>query len=181
MAVVTCPTDCSSNLPPVAFSNCAPVTPASEIYTLYIGKGDDPGFDDWTDVEEWGTKVSATLTTAGTIRPLIGTGDKPVPAAVTKVISNGRTQVTTKNHTLNFTVDEANATNHEFIRNLECGGIYTIWYKTRGQRTFGGDPGIKVSLQANMQLDRGDEGTQLYQLIFTWQSKVTEEMEDSVV
>jgi hypothetical protein len=102
-------------------------------------------------------------------------GDKPAPALVEKEISNGRRFVVRKDHTLNFLIDDATAQNHEFMRQLECGGTFKMWYETAGGLLFGGNEGISVNLTLDMVLNRGVEEHMTYQGTARWKSKFTEE------
>ncbi len=171
MAAPTCPTDCSSQtLPVVNFNNCAPEINASEIEEIFMGKADDAAFADWSDAAEWATRLSQSATTAGKIRRLSVIGDKPAPNTVKKTVSKQRELVTKRTHTINFDVDETNDDNYDAMRQVQCGGLYLIWYKTRGGYLYGGDSGILMSLDAFDLLARGDEDEK-FQYTGTWEDK----------
>lgn len=171
-----CPTNCTSALPAVNFDLCAPEINLSEIQYIYIGKANSVQFTDWEAPTEWATRLSNSTTTGNDyLRTLTVTGDKPAPAKNEKDISAGRKIVTTKTHILNFTIDETNATNHELIRSLECGGKFKVWYETQGGLLFGGNSGIPANIFADMILARGREEHAVLAGSITWKNKFTEE------
>lgn len=172
----TCPTNCTSALPPVSFDICAPEINLSEIQYIYIGKANTPSFADWDAPTEWATRLSQTSVTGDDyIRTLTVIGDKPAPGKTEKDISAGRKAVTSKTHVINFTIDETNAINHELVRTLECGGKFKIWYETQGGLLFGGADGIDADVFLDMVLARGREENAVYTGTVTWKKKFTEE------
>lgn len=174
MANPVCPTDCSTALPSVLFDVCAPEINLSEIQYIYIGHGNAAPFTLITDPTEWAGRLSQTAT-GDKIRTLTVVADKPAPAKAEKDISLGRKVVLNKTHTLNVTIDETGTLNHDFVRNLECGGKYRIWYETQGGLLYGGAAGIYADVFLDVILARGREehGTIAGQI--TWRSKFTEE------
>ena len=171
----TCPTGCETSLAPVAFSVCAPEVNLSEIARLYIATADSAGFTDWKSPTEWAARLSNTLTTAGKIRRLTVIADKPAPTAATRDISGGRTITSNKTHVVNFTIDETNSINHDWLRQLECGGQFKIWYETIGGLLFGGNSGIIATVTADMVVARGTEEILVYNGTATWKNRFTEE------
>lgn len=172
----TCPTDCSAALPAVNFDICNPETHLSEIVRIFVGKANSAPFATPAVATEWATRVKeGTATGNDYLRPLTVIGDKPAPTSVIKDISNGRKQTIRKDHVINFTIDEVNETNHEFLRSVECGGQFRIWYETADGLMFGGTDGILGSMDLNMVLARGQEENMVFNGTFSWKSKFTEE------
>jgi hypothetical protein len=177
MANPLCPTGCESALPPVAFSQCAPEINYSEIQYIYVAKVNASPFNDWTQPGEWGTRLNqTTLTGNNYIRQLVVIADKPAPAATNIDISGDRTILVEKTHTLNVTVDETNAINHEFVRYLECGGQVRIWYQTRAGLLFGGNSGIRATMSLDPILNRGRDQIMTFTGTVTWRAKFSPEM-----
>lgn len=182
MPVPTCPTECNANLAPVEFDRCNPSIYLSEIRRIFVAKKDSAPFTDVSVASEWLDRLSETSTVGGDyIRPLTVIGDKPAPTATDKEISGGRKVRTNKTHIINWTVDETNTTNHEFFRELECGGEYRMWYETAGGLLFGGNEGIVARLVADMVLNRGEGEIQMYNGTAEWKSKFTEEFVQSPI
>lgn len=183
-----CATDCSTTLPVVSFDNCNPSINESEINKIFLALPTASPFTLLTDATEWANRLSQTaIVPAGglaeeppiaptdLIRELTVIADKPAPSSIVRDISNGRKKVTGKNHVINATVDETNDQNHEFLRGLECGGSFKLWYLTKGGKLFGGVEGITVDIDGNMILNRGDGEIETQSLVITWKSKFTEE------
>lgn len=176
MPLPTCPTDCSSALAPVSFSKCNPDINLSEIRRIFIAKANSAAFTDWKLATEWTERVSATdIIDDDTIRALTVIADKPAAAAVYKDISNGRRMLLYKDHTLNYTIDDVSPENYEFMRTLECGGLYKIWYETEGGYLYGGNDGILVTLTGDDLLNRGADEIETIAGTATWRKKFSPE------
>lgn len=176
MSTPTCSTTCEGEIAEVLFDNCNPVVEFSEIRRMFIGKSIAASFNDPTDAAEWLARIDPDTTTGDDyLRELRVIGDKPVPTAVTKQISNGRTITIGKDHVLNFTIDDVSDENYEFMRASECGLKAKLWYETEGGRMFGGKDGIIVDFKMDNQLNRGREEIALIPGVATWRSKFTEE------
>ena len=176
MAIPTCPTDCTDQLPEVSFDFCNPIIEFSEIRRIFVAKPVASSFLDWTQAAEWVARIDPATTSGDDyIRELRVTADKPVPTAVTKDISNGRKVTIGKDHVLNFTIDDVSDENYEFMRASECGMRAKIWYETEGGRMHGGNDGILVDLKMDNQLNRGREEIALIPGVATWRAKFTEE------
>lgn len=172
MPLPTCPTDCSSALPVVDFDKCAPKINISEIRRIFVGRANIQPFTDWLTAAEWTERLSETdVANANAIRPLTVIADKPAPAAVNKDISNGRTFIIGKDHTVNWTIDDVSPENYEFMRQLECGGIYRIWYETMGGYLYGGNDGIEAKLSGDDILNRGADEIETLAGTATWRDK----------
>lgn len=181
MANPLCPTDCTTALGEVLFSDCAPNINSSEIKRVFLAKGNASPFSDWTTATEWTTRLAESGTDANAIRPLTVIGDKPAPANVTKDISNGRKHVVGKDHTLNFTVDDVSDENYEFMRATECGGKYRLWYETKGGYLYGGNEGIKCTVVMDDILNRGVDEIETLGGVATWRNKFSPERAKSPI
>lgn len=180
--VPTCAGSCAGDLPEVASDACEPKILQSEIRRIFVAKRTATPFVDWQDAGEWESRLDDTDTTSDdSIRTLVVIGDKPAPGQTVKDISNRRKVVISKSHVVNFTIDDAQAEIHEFIRGLECGGYYKIWYETHGGLIFGGNAGIVVFLEANMVLARGTDEHMVYNGSAQWSAKFTEERAESPI
>lgn len=178
----TCAAGCDSDLPPVSSDQCGPLVLESEIRRIFIAKRTATPFTDWLDAGEWQSRLDDTdITDDDVIRTLWVIGDKPAPTQTTKDISNRRKIVITKTHVLNFTIDDVQPEIHDFIRGLECGGQYIIWYETHGRLIFGGNTGIPVNILADMVLARGVDENMVYNGTLNWTAKFTEERGQSPI
>lgn len=170
-----CPSGCAAGtLPEVLFDLCSPEFRESEIVRVFVGLRNTPAFTDVAAAAEWTDRLSMDSTDADAIRPLTVIGDKPAPTKNEKEYSAGRTVTLNKSHVLNITVDEVNAKNHEFVRQLECSGQARIWYETKGGLIFGGNEGIPAKITLDMVLPRGDENMR-YEGTVEWKARFTEE------
>lgn len=170
---VVCPQDCSSPLPTPEFNACNPEFNLSEIEEIFIGKADFTGFDDVEDVEEWNDFLDgADPYSPGTpeLVRVIVIGDKPAKSDLTVTGSQRRIITYDSTHTLNFEIDETNDANYEFMRKLQCGAKYRIWWLTRGGKMYGGNKGVLASVTIADVLDRGD-AIERFVGAFTWNNK----------
>lgn len=172
MPVPTCPQDCSSALPVVDFDKCNPKIHLSEIRRIFIARANTEAFTDWKLATEWTTRLSETdIDNDAAIRALTVIADKPAPTAVTREISNGRNITVAKDHVINYTIDDISKDNYEFMRVIECGGQYRIWYETEGGFLYGGNDGILVNATGDDILNRGRDEIETIAGTFTWRSK----------
>ena len=171
-----CPTDCNADIPVVEFDRCNPEIYLSEIVRIFIAKNNTTPFTNYGQAAEWTTRLSETNTTGDDyIRPLTVIADKPQPSENLKQISGDRELVLNKTHIINWTIDETNARNHDFLRQIECGGEFKMWYETSGGKMFGGNEGITCRIKGDMILARGTEEHEVYNGTCKWKSKFTEE------
>ena len=75
---------------------------------------------------------------------------------------------------INFDIDETNITNHDWLRQIECGGLFTIWFAA-GQYMYGGTHGVDVTIAGNVNLTRGCQDLNLITGTMKWQDKFTTE------
>lgn len=180
--IPTCSTSCDADLPVVDFSDCNPEIVLSEITKVYIAKTTATPFTNWANAEEWTDRISQTNTVGDDyIRPLTVIGDKPAATPVVKEISNGRKKNVTSDHTINATIDDVTNVNYEFMRALECGGQFKMWYETAGGKMYGGNEGVLVNIAPSHLLNRGREETETIALSITWRAKFHPERIDSPI
>ena len=178
MSKPTCPTDCTSYLADYAFSTCSPEWYRGQIDRIYLyGIGDpvvaDPAIDPAGFVAEMAARVSNTSADANAIRILTVIGEKPEPETNTIQLSNNRTIVTSKKHTVSFKIDELTQENRDAMRQWECGNSFLIMYENDGL-LFGGDPigaGIEASLVGNLIIPVDRTAVDYIQGTLTWESK----------
>jgi hypothetical protein len=171
----TCATGCEDaleTLPGYVFSECAPEVNAGEIEKIYLGIPGNP-FTAWTSAAEWNSRL--TSNTATKIVALTVIAEKPRPTVNSKDISGGRKVKLDSDHVINFTIDESSQANHDAQRQLDCGGVFLMWYATSGGLLFGGNAGIEVSIEAGMVIPLSRNDTLTYQGSITWKAKFTEE------
>lgn len=165
----TCPDDCTAILPDVEYSDCAPEINNAQIRNLYIANV-GYGLSDVTDAAEWQTRLAQTGGAANSIRKLTIVGDKPKPESTEKKISHDRIIKGKKAHTLNIEIDETNPTNYEMLRTLECGKQYIIWYEDE-KYIYGGNDGIKASVNLDHIIDKDSQAIQLFGGDAKWTSQ----------
>jgi hypothetical protein len=170
LITITCPTDCATWLPAVDFDDCNPAVEFGEITHIYVtGLGN--GLVDWTDAAEWATRLDDdTLNDNTLIRTLIVKGDQPPAESTEYEISNCRVFWGEKKFTVNFDIDETNITNYDFMRQLECGGLFTVWYATDNYM-YGGTDGLDVTITLNNSITRGCQEMNLMTGNMKWNGK----------
>lgn len=170
-----CPANCDQPLNEVAFNDCAPEINLSEIKRLFVARPTATAFTDWKLAAEWTTRLSQDGVEPNAIRELTVIGDMPAGSNITRDISNGRKIQIGKDRTVNFTVDETNDENYEFLRSTECGGKYRMWFETMGGKMYGGNAGIKANIVMDDVLARGVEEIETFTGVATWRAKFSPE------
>ena len=188
----SCPTDCTSlTLPAVVFDECPNIDSVeeSEICTIYLDTPDPAangclplnpigtytdttgGTDDTVNVTVLTTWLTTAVdnTTVGSVREINVIGDKPEPEDTVKTISKRKQLIISRKHTLNIDVLELPHTNYEFMRKMQCGGSLFLWFRTIGGGFYGGENGIKVTIEKSfVQFDRGEDASKTGILKFFW-------------
>lgn len=177
MSAIACTGGCSDEIPVVAFSDCNPEINESQIDTLFITQLSNP-LADWTSPSEMPARISNTSTATDAIRNIPVIGGKPRPEITEREISRGRTVVTAKKHTINFTIDESNDDVHDWVRNMKCVKKALVWYKTTSNHLFGGTAGIDVSINIEMELNEANGEIIKYTGTLKWETLETEERID---
>lgn len=143
---LVCATDCSSSLPVVEFSLCAPVLLQAQVSEIYLAN-DGYSLTDWTDLDEWLTRISNTSTDDNAIRQLTVIGSIADPTVTEKKISAGRTVYSPQEFTIAARIDDNSDLNYGFARAADCNRNYRMWYGTLGGKLYGGNTGILSNLR----------------------------------
>lgn len=143
---LVCATDCSTELPVVEFSECAPVLLVGQIRDIYLAN-DGYELTDWTDPAEWASRISNDSTNANAIRQLTFIGSIADPTVTEKKISHGRTVYSQQEFTISGRIDDNSDLNYDFMRASGCNRQYRMWYSTMGDKLYGGNEGILVNLR----------------------------------
>jgi len=175
----TCPQDCTSTLPAASFDVCAPETHFGQIKKLYIANDGYP-LTDWTDASEWATRIDNASTSSNAIRELTIIGSLARAESSEKKISGGRTVKGKKTRTLSIKVDETNDINYEFLRTLECGLSYRVWYAT-DDHLYGGNDGILMTLNIDEVIPENEEDYVLFEGEGKWFSQFAPERTANII
>lgn len=175
-----CEFSCDGALPEVKFSDCAPEVRESEIKRLFIAGRNAEPFEDWQDPDEWLERVNSSSDGQNAIRAFTVIADKPAPESNTVELSDRRTITTSKNHTINFTIDDVSQENYEFLQETECNNQFRAWYETHGGMIYGGNEGIKGSFIGNSVLNRGQEEIELIEGTITWRGRTPDRSESPI-
>ena len=191
MANPTCPTNCSQNLPALVFDLCAPKRFSSELKRIFIANATaasfTASFSDETPanvtalVAEWNTRLNQSTTGVNVIRTLNVTGSMPAASAQEATTEWRKTFVVTKDRTINFSFTDISTENYAFLRSLECGGTYKVWFETWGGIMFGGNDGIKMTLDPNHTLNAGLADIETAEVTGKWKSKFLPERSKSPI
>ena len=57
LPIITCPTDCTYDVPVISMDECNPFVDFDEVDHIYL-TGIDQELADWTDLAEWTTRLS---------------------------------------------------------------------------------------------------------------------------
>jgi hypothetical protein len=175
---VTCPASCAdaaAAIPVFKFDECAPEINGGEIQKIYLAPIGQP-FTDVESASEWTTRLAAAANAATKLTVLHVIADKPKPTGQTKEVSLGRKITLGKDHVVNATVDETTIENHKaFSQISQCGGRFLMWYETSGGLVFGGNKGIKVSIDADMIVPRSKGDSITWDLVLSWNTRETEQ------
>lgn len=175
ISLPVCPTGCTASPHSVEFSDCTPELHEGPIEYLYIGtRGND--FSDWTQTAEWSARIDNTGTNATDIRQLRVIGEQPRAEGSEKKISGNRRYLGPKTFTLELEVDETNATNYAWMRQVECGGNFAVWYETSDTSgspglLFGDNDGIEAFVKADYVIPREEAEHHKIMITVTWESR----------
>lgn len=170
----TCATGCENPPAIVEFDNCNPFTRSGPIEYLYL-RARGSAFADWTDPAEWAGAISNSGTGPDVIREFHGIGTWAEAASNDIQISGDRTITGVKTFTIQFTVDETNDTNYQWVRENECNGNYSIWFEdstlSEDSRLYGDNPGIKGFVKANFTIEADQNAIHKIIITVTWKSR----------
>lgn len=143
---LVCATDCTSTLPLVEFSECAPVLLQAQVSDLYLANDGYP-LTDWTDLGEWSGRLSNTSANADAIRFLTVIASIADPTVNEKKISHRRTVYSPQEFVVTGGIDDNSNLNYDFMRATGCNRQYRMWYATLGGKLYGGNAGILTNLR----------------------------------
>ena len=177
---IVCPDSCTDQIAEMLFNLCAPDWNEGGIPNIYftnIGYPITATEGDSAAIRaEFLARISNSSVAANAIRQLTTLGDKPAPTKTEIQLSANRKIVTSKEHVINFVIDETNLTNYGFLRTLECGLKYLCWF-VNGKYMNGGDAqfvdGIEVSVTLDDIIPQSDKELNTYVGTITWSSKIS--------
>lgn len=164
-----CATDCSSTLPIVEFSECAPVLLQAQVSDIYLANDGYP-LTDWTDLDEWTTRISNSSTDANAIRVLTVIASIADPTVTEKKISHRRTIFSPQEFTITGGIDDNSDTNYDFMRATGCNRQYRMWYATLGGKLYGGLTGILTNLRMWETIPEPEEEYATLRLQLKWRA-----------
>lgn len=179
LPIITCPTDCTYDVPVIDMDECSPFIDFDEIDHIYLTNLED-GLTDWTDLAEWTTRLDDTTEDAdpASIRDFHVSAELPKPEYNIVQISLGREVETEKKFTLTAIIDETNTTNYDAVRQMQCHVRYLMWF-TAGDFMYGGTDGVEVDVQANHIITKGNEELNTIELILSWKADHSPERIDN--
>ncbi|HYH14630.1 MAG TPA: hypothetical protein VD794_05405 [Flavisolibacter sp.] len=168
-------------LPVTSFNDCAPQWNLSEIEKLYIAAPKAANFTDITSPTEWATRISQTTLGDDAIRVLSVAGDKPAPAGVVLEGTLGRTITVSKDHTVNYSIDDISDENYKLMQFLEAHPYIKLYaYETQaGKMYYYGNNGIVVTNTLNHELPRGRNEKEVLNGVITWRKAISPDRMDS--
>lgn len=167
--IITCPTGCQNDVPAVSFDECNPIVDFSEVDKVYLCAINNP-LADWTDATEWAARIDNSGVAANDIRELWVSGELPEPERTSTEIDNERDVWSPMKFTMPVVIYELNLTNYDFVRQLQCGGEYLMWYSS-GEYMYGGTDGIEVNIKASHLITKGPKEANTLNLEITWDAK----------
>ena len=141
-----CASDCSTTLPIVSFSECAPILLQAQVSDIYIWNDGYP-FTDWTDPAERSARIDNSSSDASAVRHLTVIGSIADPTVTEKKISHRRIVYSPQEFTIAGNIDDNSDTNYDFMRATGCNRQYRMQYATLGGKLYGGNTGILVNLR----------------------------------
>jgi len=166
---ITCPTGCQNDVPVISMDECNPIVDFSEVDKVYLTALNNP-LADWTDAAEWATRIDNTGVLASDIRELWVSGELPEPERAITEIDNERDVWSPMKFTMPLEVFETNLINYDFMRILQCGGLFLGWFSA-GENMYGGTDGIEVNIKASHIITKGAKELNKIMLEVTWDAK----------
>lgn len=167
---VICATDCSTELPLVEFSECAPELLQAQVSDIYLANDGYP-LTNWTDPAEWAARIDNNSTDANAIRVLTVIASIADPTVQEKKISHGRTVYSPQEFTIAGRIDDNSDTNYDFMRATGCNRQYRMWYATLGGKLYGGNVGILVNLRMWETVPEDDNEYATLNLQLKWKAQ----------
>jgi len=165
--IITCPTDCTYEVPAIDMDECAPFVDFDEIDHIYL-TGLDQGLTDWRDLAEWTARLSDDGGDIDDIRDFHVRAELAKPEYNVVDISLKRTVETEKKFSITASEDETNTTNYDAMRQMQCHVRYLMWYSA-GRFMYGGTNGIEVDVQANHIITPNEELNYI-ELVLMWRA-----------
>lgn len=163
--------DCDDLELPDVVNNCTPEQNESQIAYMFISVP-SPSNPNVPAIQSpnFSSPTIATTFVAPNGAMIAGIGDLPEPDSTQRIGSLRRVLRDRKNFTVNFTIDDTNDDNYDFLRQMECYPKLFIWYMTQGGKVYGDFvKGIEVTVsRANAPLDRGEDTYERFELSFNW-------------
>lgn len=141
-----CATDCSSSLPVVSFSECAPILLQAQVSDIYLANDGFP-LTNWEDLNEWLGRVDNDSTDDDAIRVLTVIASIADPTVTEKKISHRRMIYSPQEFAITGRIDDNSDTNYDFMRATGCNRQYRMWYATLGGKLYGGNEGTLTNLR----------------------------------
>ncbi len=167
--LLICPVDCSAILPVVSFSECAPVLLQAQVSDIYLANDGYP-LTDWTNPEEWASRISNTSTNANAIRQLTVIGSLAAPTVTEKKISHRRLVYSPQEFTIAGAIDDNSDTNYDAARATGCNRQYRFWYGSLGAKLYGGLTGILSNLRMWEEIPESEDEYATIKFQFKWKA-----------
>lgn len=166
--IIVCPTGCEDyDVPVILMDECNPAVDFSEIDKIYITQINQV-LGDWTDAAEWASRIDNSGTAVDDIRELWVSGEMPDPERNVTEIDNDREISSPMKFQQTIQVYEANTTNYDAVRYIQCGTRFLYWYGA-GAYMYGGTNGIEVNIVASYQITKGSREANIIQLLVSWE------------
>lgn len=166
-----CATDCTTTLPVVSFSECAPVLLQAQVSDVYLANDGFP-LTDWTDPAEWGARLSNDSTDSNAIRFMTVIASIADPTVTEKKISHRRIVYSPQEFTITGNIDDNSDTNYDFMRATGCNRQYRMWYATLGGKLYGSNTGILTNLRMWEVIVEDDNEYAVLRLQLKWKASV---------
>ena len=170
LALPVCATDCTTTLPVVSFSECAPVLLQAQVSDVYLANDGYP-LTDWRDPAEWAARLSNDSTDANAIRHMTVIASIADPTVTEKKISHRRIVYSPQEFTITGNIDDNSDTNYDFMRATGCNRQYRMWYATLGGKLYGDNNGILTNLRMWEVIVEDDNEYAVLRLQLKWKSQ----------
>jgi len=163
-----CPTDCTTAVKPVAFNYCDAYTNHGEIDKLFIASEEAQPLTNFCDLAEWLSRIDNTTIDVDAIREIHFIGEKPAAEGEMENLGGGYEKPRLANHTLTGRIVEIGDENYNFIRSLQCGGRYRVWW-TSGNHLYGGNEGELAKVSARLVTPLEKTENEYFQVTVAWE------------
>lgn len=167
---LVCATDCTTSLPIVSFSECAPILLQAQVSDVYLANDGFP-LTDWTDPAEWASRIDNDSTADNAIRQLTVIASIADPTVTEKKISHRRLVFSPQEFTIQGNIDDNSDLNYDFMRATGCNRQYRMWYATLGGKLYGGNSGILTNLRMWETIVEDDNEYAILKLLMKWKAQ----------